>query len=723
MSDKSKGGKSRCTMGTKGLDDILGGGLPRNRVYLVKGDPGVGKTTLALQFLLEGVRLGEPGLYITLSETKEELGMVAESHGWDLEKIHLFELSAVEEKLKGETESTFFHPSEVELNRTTKAFLDEVERVKPARVVFDSLSEMRMLAETPLRYRRQILQLKQFFAGRQCTVLLLDDRSSGAEDLQIESIAHGVLSLERSSPEYGVARRQLQVQKLRGVKFHEGNHDFIIEKGGLVIFPRLVAADHHIDFKRESFSSNIRELDALLGGGLDRGTSNMLMGPPGTGKSTMAILFAMVAAKHHEKVLFFTFVFRVATNGALTSLASFVGTNGEYPYAAVTLGYDGNFYGTTEQGGSYSYGTVFRMTTNGALTSLVSFAGTNGEYPYAALTLGNDGNFYGTTEQGGSSGNGTVFQVTTNGKLSSLVSFADTNGSSPRAAVTLGNDGNFYGTTEQGGHYGYGTVFKMTTNGVLTTLISFAITNGENPYAALELGIDGGFYGTTEIGFSAAGTIFRITTNGAFTSLSLFANTNGEYPVVSLTLGSDGTFYGTTGQGGNSGDGVIYRLDSPPEIAFQLASQVASVGNIAIFTVTPSGTAPFAYQWLLNGIPIIGATNSTLTVSNLVITDGGNYVVTVTNDWGSATSGQANLTIALPPLIDSISNNVDGNLTLYFTSTPDQTNRLWMTTNLLTPSSLWQVMATNIAGADGSSQYTDTNTIGMPSKFYRLSNP
>jgi circadian clock protein KaiC len=294
-------------MGTEGLDDILGGGLPRNRVYLIQGDPGVGKTTLALKFLLEGVRLGETGLYITLSETKEEVEMVAESHGWDLKKIHLFELSSVEENLKGETESTFFHPSEVELNRTTKALLDEVERVKPLRVVFDSLSEMRMLAETPLRYRRQILQLKQFFAGRKCTVLLLDDRSAGARDLQIESIAHGVLCLQRSSPDYGISRRNLQVQKIRGVKFREGNHDLIIKKGGLVIFPRLVAAEHHVPFKRESFPSGIKELDALLGGGLDRGTSNMFMGPPGTGKSTIAIKFAIAAAKRREKVLFFAF--------------------------------------------------------------------------------------------------------------------------------------------------------------------------------------------------------------------------------------------------------------------------------------------------------------------------------------------------------------------------------------------------------------------------------
>jgi circadian clock protein KaiC len=304
---------TKCGMGIEGLDDILGGGLPRNRVYLVQGDPGVGKTTLAIQYLLEGVRLGETALYITLSETKEELEMVAESHGWDLKKIHLFELSAVEENLKGETENTFFHPSEVELNRTTKALLDEVERVKPVRVVFDSLSELRMLAETPLRYRRQILQLKQFFAGRKCTVLLLDDRSAGARDLQIESIAHGVLCLQRSSPEYGIFRRNLQIQKIRGVKFREGNHDLIIQKGGLMIFPRLVAAEHHIKFKRESFPSGIKELDALLGGGLDRGTSNMFMGPPGTGKSTIAIKFAIAAAKRREKVLFFVFDETVGT--------------------------------------------------------------------------------------------------------------------------------------------------------------------------------------------------------------------------------------------------------------------------------------------------------------------------------------------------------------------------------------------------------------------------
>jgi circadian clock protein KaiC len=298
---------SLCTMGTEGLDDILCGGLPRNRIYLVQGDPGVGKTTLALKFLLEGAKLGETGLYITLSETKEELEAVAESHGWSLNRIHLFELSSMEEQLQGETESTFFHPSEVELNRTTRALLAEVDRVKPVRVVFDSLSEMRMLAETPLRYRRQVLQLKQYFAGRKCTVLLLDDRSAGARDLQIESIAHGVISLQRSSPEYGISRRQLNIQKLRGVKFREGNHDLVIQRGGLVIFPRLVAAEHYTKFKRESFSSGVKELDALLGGGLDRGTGNMFMGPPGTGKSTIAIKFALAAAKRGERVCFYIF--------------------------------------------------------------------------------------------------------------------------------------------------------------------------------------------------------------------------------------------------------------------------------------------------------------------------------------------------------------------------------------------------------------------------------
>lgn len=294
-------------MGVPGLDAVLDGGLPARRLYLIQGDPGVGKTTLAMQFLLEGARRGESCLYVSLSETKDEIDVVAGSHGWDLGRIHLYELSTIEEQIRGDSESTFFHPSEIELNRTIGALIAEVERVKPVRVVFDSLSEMRMLADTALRYRRQILQLKQFFAGRNCTVLLLDDRTSGTHDLQVESIAHGVLSLTIESPEYGVARRHLTVLKIRGSQFREGRHDLILRRGGLTVFPRLVAGEHHRDFAREDFSSGIRELDALLGGGLGRGTSSMFMGPPGTGKSTLALRFAVAAAERKERSLLFVF--------------------------------------------------------------------------------------------------------------------------------------------------------------------------------------------------------------------------------------------------------------------------------------------------------------------------------------------------------------------------------------------------------------------------------
>ncbi len=316
----------RCSMGVPGLDAVLDGGLPPRRLYLIQGDPGVGKTTLAMQFLLEGARRGEAGLYVSLSETKDEIEVVAKSHGWDLDKINLYELSTIEEQIRGDSESTFFHPSEVELNRTITALIAEVEKVKPARVVFDSLSEMRMLADTPLRYRRQILQLKQFFAGRNCTVLMLDDRTSGTHDLQVESIAHGVLLLTTQSPEYGVARRQLSVLKIRGSEFREGNHDFVIRHGGLTVFPRLVAGEHHREFVREDFPSGISELDALLGGGLGRGTSSMFMGPPGTGKSTLAIRFAVSAAERGEKALMFIFD---ETTGILKNRAAQLGLDVE----------------------------------------------------------------------------------------------------------------------------------------------------------------------------------------------------------------------------------------------------------------------------------------------------------------------------------------------------------------------------------------------------------
>jgi RecA-superfamily ATPases implicated in signal transduction len=310
---KQAGKDARCETGVEGLDDVLAGGFPPNRLYVVQGDPGVGKTTLAMQFLLEGVRRAERVLYITLSETRDELESIARSHEWDLEGIDLFELSSMQAALGGGTENTFFHPSDVELDRTTQALLNEVERVNPKRLVFDSLSELRMLAETPLRFRRQILRLKQAFAGRKCTVLLLDDRTAGAGDLQIESIAHGVLDLQRLSPAYGMSRRQLNVRKVRGVKFREGNHDLILNTGGMVIFPRLVAAEHHVPFARESFPSGIAALDTQLGGGLDWGTSNMFIGPPGTGKSTLALQFAHALAGTGKKAYFLLFDETVGT--------------------------------------------------------------------------------------------------------------------------------------------------------------------------------------------------------------------------------------------------------------------------------------------------------------------------------------------------------------------------------------------------------------------------
>ena len=297
----------RSSTGVPGLDQVLHGGLIRHRFYLVDGDPGAGKTTLALQYLLAGARAGESCLYVTLSETKEELLAGAESHGWSLEGIKIVELIAEERDLTSGDELTMYHPSEVELTETTRRVLEVVERTKPARMVFDSLSELRLLAQSSLRYRRQILALKQFFAGRNCTVLLLDDRTAEGPDMQLQSIAHGVISLHHSTPAYGKALRQMKVVKFRGSDFHSGLQDFAIRAGGMTVFPRLTAQEHVVGFRRENVPSGVPALDALLGGGIDRGTATLLAGPAGTGKSTVALQFAIAAASRGDHAAVFSF--------------------------------------------------------------------------------------------------------------------------------------------------------------------------------------------------------------------------------------------------------------------------------------------------------------------------------------------------------------------------------------------------------------------------------
>jgi circadian clock protein KaiC len=294
-------------MGIPGLDTILDGGLPRDRIYLIEGDPGVGKSTLALQFLLNGVEAGERSLYVTLSETEAEVRQIATSHGWSLDGLSMFELSALEQQLQIDAENTIFRPSEVELTETTRAILAFVERVQPQRVVFDSLSELRLLAQGPLRYRREVLNLKQYFTRHRTTVLLLDDRTSETGDMQLQSLAHGVISLQQLPPEFGGDRRRLRVAKLRGAPFRSGYHDFDIGKGGLEVYPRLVASEHRASFERSALSSGITKLDALLGGGLARGTSTILMGPAGTGKSSIAALYASAAADRGDTVAMFIF--------------------------------------------------------------------------------------------------------------------------------------------------------------------------------------------------------------------------------------------------------------------------------------------------------------------------------------------------------------------------------------------------------------------------------
>jgi circadian clock protein KaiC len=297
--------------GIPGLDAVLGGGLTPHCLYLVEGAPGSGKTTIAMQFLMAGAAQGEAALYVTLSETARELAGVARAHGWNLQGVHIREMLPTSDTLEPEEQYTMFHPSEVELGETTLRILADVESIRPTRVVFDSLSELRLLANSSLRYRRQILALKQFFMGRSCTVLLLDDMQAAGNDLQVQSIAHAVLRLEQLHPDYGAMRRRLTVAKFRGRDYRGGFHDYKIARGGLEVYPRLVAAQlapaGTEPAAQTRTPSGLTALDLLLGGGLERGTSTLFMGAPGTGKSTLTAQFALAAAERGECTAMFLF--------------------------------------------------------------------------------------------------------------------------------------------------------------------------------------------------------------------------------------------------------------------------------------------------------------------------------------------------------------------------------------------------------------------------------
>ncbi|TWT77633.1 Circadian clock protein kinase KaiC [Posidoniimonas polymericola] len=294
--------------GNATLDEILGGGLTGNRIYLLDGHPGTGKTTIGMQFLLDGLRRGEAGLYVSLSETKNELLAIAESHGWSLEGLEIYELVDPSGSLDADSQYTMFQPSEVELGETTRGMLQEVERLNPKRVVVDSLSELRLLAQNALRYRRQILALKQFFVGRDCTAIFLDDKTSPDNDLQLQSIAHGVVSLDRVPTEFGNERRRLRVIKYRGRRFVGGWHDFDIERGGVRIFPRIATAtDPTPGAPRERLASGNDSIDRLLGEGIEAGTSTLMLGPAGVGKSSCATLFAHTACLRGERAVIFAF--------------------------------------------------------------------------------------------------------------------------------------------------------------------------------------------------------------------------------------------------------------------------------------------------------------------------------------------------------------------------------------------------------------------------------
>jgi circadian clock protein KaiC len=298
--------------GIAGLDEILNGGLTPERMYLVEGTPGTGKTTLGLGFLLAGADVGEVGLYITLAETEVELRAVGKAHGWSLDRLKLFEM-VPPDGFTEDQEQTLLHPSEVELGETVRNIMAKIDEIRPARVVLDSLSELRLLAQSPIRYRRQILALKHFFSTRACTVLVLDDKSASGSDLQLHSIAHGVISLDQTLASFGAQRRRMHVVKMRQRPFRGGFHDFEIESGGLRVFPRLVAADHAEEDRGEPITTGATELDALLGGGLVPGTATLLTGPAGVGKTTTSIQCMVAALRRGQKASYFLFDERTPT--------------------------------------------------------------------------------------------------------------------------------------------------------------------------------------------------------------------------------------------------------------------------------------------------------------------------------------------------------------------------------------------------------------------------
>jgi circadian clock protein KaiC len=304
MGDKQE----KASMGVDGLDEVLAGGLQRARVYLIEGSPGTGKTTIATQFLLNGAANGERGLYITLSETQEELRASAASHGWKFDDpLAIYELIPPESLLDEDQQQSLLYSSDLELGETTKRIFEAIERHKPERIIVDSLSEIRLLAQSSLRYRRQVLALKHYFAGNGATVVMLDDLTSDTHDKTVHSVAHGVIRLEEVAPDYGAERRRLRVIKYRGQSFRGGFHDMIIKTGGVTVFPRLISAEHKTEFSRDALPSSSPELNKLLGGGIERGSSTLILGPAGTGKSLLTLSFAVQAIQRGESAAMFIF--------------------------------------------------------------------------------------------------------------------------------------------------------------------------------------------------------------------------------------------------------------------------------------------------------------------------------------------------------------------------------------------------------------------------------